>query len=305
MKCEPIYGVEDERSLRPSDVKESRASYTYYLFDNADLLHYRVRLTHNGPEPMEIGELDWPDGLTMEAQRDGEGMETGTVTLEPLGYAVVDTRYYLGGEPVENLQFVRRPSGRGSDPLQSYDDLREERREVETLPTSIATYQSLVAEFRIVDGEGAPLAPGNYRVSFRDAKKGLGCEWPQLLVLRPAETQLDRVDEYIVRYRHALGEGDREGADDALRLATEVAPQNLKAWYFRGAHAHATGDLEGHLAALERQQLILRERRQDTEAISESVRVLARGYLSEIEDLRAKVEAARAAEGRDLTSPDL
>ncbi len=303
LKCRPIFGLEDFRSVRPDYTRDVTASYTYYLFDNADLLHYRVRLVNNGPEPVRVGDLDWPEGLRVELSRDGVALEPGAVRLDLLRRTVIDTRYYLEGEPLDRVRFKRRDNGLGSEPLEPYDDLKEETREVELLPQMIDPYQSLVVEVAVVDAEGSPLPYGIYHADFLDPKAGLRCDFEQQWVLRRPETDLDVVDDHIVRYRFHEARGDLGAAGEELRLATERAPNNLKGWYYRGAHAHATGDLEGQLEALKRQRAILGAQNGERLAVSHSIQVLSRDAVSQIDELKARVEAARAVAGTDLVDP--
>jgi hypothetical protein len=148
------------------------------------------------------------------------------------------------------------------------------------------------------------LPPGDYRINFHDPKTGKSCESEQLIVLRQPEIDLDRVVTRLVRYRYHRAAGDLAAAGAELHQACEEAPDSLTAWYYLAAHATEIDDFELQLETVEKMRDILHERGDGKFPDSSSVRILSRGAVNSLDQIRQKAVEARAAKSKDLVGGD-
>lgn len=296
LSCQPLYAQRDFRAVRPDYVRAASPAYTWYLFDSRDLLHFRIELVNNAPQPAMLGELGWPENLELKVERDGEPLPAGAVRLELLRRTRLETRYFLAGKALEKVDFRRRANGWGSEPVQPHDDWQQVRTPVEKLPPELATYQQAGVEVALVAKDGAPLPPGVYLVDFRDPQTGRACEAAQQVVLRHPETELDRVDGKLARYGYLLAAGDPAAAEAELRRAAAENPGSLTAWYYLAGHAARQGDLELQLETLTRLRDLLAAPDAGRAADSTSVLTLAPAAVAQLE--RVREQAARARAGR-------
>lgn len=295
--CQPLYAERDSRTLRPSYVKGTPPSFTYYLFDSRDLLHYRIELVNNSPEPIDLGELGWPGQLEPSLRRDDEVLPAAAVRRDLLRRTQLDTVYLLQGRQVEGkLDFRPSPGGWGLEPKQEHDDLRQERRTVDRLPLRLETYQRIGVEIALVAADGAPLAPGVYRINFRDPLTGKSCDREQVMVLRKPETELDRVDGHLARFRFYQEAGDVAAAGAELRRAVDENPSSLTAWiHLSSFSAHEAADFETALEAAEKVQALIRDRAETVTEDSPYMLTLSRDLANNIDKVRQKAAEARAA----------
>lgn len=309
LDCRPTYAMEDFRSVRSAFTLDTSSSYTYYLFDNADLFYYRVELSNNAPAPVSIVDIEgneWPETLKIFLSRDGVDLPEDGLSIEVVNKTLLDTRYYREGKLLENVDFKRRKSGWASDPTVAYDDLREVVRDVDRLPSILTTYQRAGVELKITLSGGDPLPYGNYHVDFFNAETDERCVSRQLVVVRQPEHEIDVADDYIVRYRYHRAHGDVGAAEQELFLATNLLPNNIKIWSHQAAHAYEFNDLEGQVEAVERLANIFRSKSAKT-IRPESLGILlsARDAAATSVELRQKLEQLRASQeqGQDANEP--
>lgn len=130
---------------------------------------------------------------------------------------------------------------------------------------------------------GEPLAPGVYRLTFRDKKSGLSCDsGPQLLVQRRPESELDGVEGRLTRYRYLETASDWAAALEQIAGACSENPEGLTAWHFLAGQAGQAGDREAPArsgrnaepAAYDRRPKILADSTSVLELAPEAVRHL-------------------------------
>lgn len=297
LECTPIYGQAHFRSQMPSYVE--RPYETYYLFRNADLFHYSIRYTHTKAEPADVA-LSWPDDLEIEGALDGIPIDPETIAFEPVARRVSEREYFFDDQWLDGATFEERAEGRVPEPLFENRSTRSVDREVESFALRFYPYDQAILDVALVGADGEPLAPGIYELKFRDRKAGLACD-STVVVLRQPETELDRTDEWIVRYQYHAKNGDAEAATAALRRATEVSPDCLKAWYYRLVDADRRADLETWELAATHLERILVSRGGHAMAVSPHIQRFAGGVLRRLDEVRAEIADRAAARDRGDT----
>jgi hypothetical protein len=297
--CKPLYAQQDSRGVRPEYTSEVSAQFTYYLFDNRDLLHYRVQLVNNSPEPIELGNLNWPDQLELTVRRNSEILPADAVRLKLLRRTRVDPVYYLEGRRLERVDFQRRANGFGSEPLQETDNWGRETHEVDKLPLLLETYQQAGVEIALVDPAGEPLSPGVYRINFNDPQTGRSCSSEHQIVMRHPESDLDRVESRVVRYSYLKALGEPAAAGVELELAYETAPDNLTAMYYFALHAAEMGDRDLQVKMIEKIRDLLRTHKAKFPD-STIIRSFSIDAVNSLDQIRLEADAARTKKGKGL-----
>ena len=297
--CRPIHAQQDFRAIRP-EYAQAPPSFTFYLFENRDLLHYKVELVNNGPKPIELGNLDWPNQLEISVRHEETSLPVDGVRLTLLRRTLLDVVYYLEGRRIEQVDFRRRASGFGSEPLQKTNDSRREIHEVNELPILLETYQQAGVEIALSGPDGELLPAGDYRVNFHDPQTGKSCDSEHLIIMRQPESGLDKVESRVVRYRYLKSLGDMESAYAELRQACEEVPDSLTAWYTLASHAAAVDDLDLQLEAAEKLRFLRRERGSKPFPDSTTIQALSRDAVNNLDEIRLKAEAAHAEKGKNI-----
>lgn len=295
LTCRPEHGLLDHRVERPADVWEHSSNSTWYLFDNPQLFGLRVSLINVSPDRKPVADVagDWTRALQVKVVRDGSAVDPGELRIEPVRRLRRAMVYLKDGVPIEEPKFGRRLTSPGAEPLMAFDDYRNEEQEVDELPHELAPYEEAVVILRLRAANGGDLPLGRYLVSVADEANHVQCERHPFVVMRAPESPLDTVDAHVVRSLAYQAEGEMEKAADELARATDLAPDVLKGWVYRGALALARNDLAGQAEAATRLEKLLAEQAKSPKKEFEGVLRDARAMARQAPELRRRAAAAR------------
>lgn len=174
--CRPIHGIEDFRKSRPAGLLDYIPAETYYLFDNLDLLTYRIRLLNTSAQVLTSDGNEWEAALTMRAIRDGQILDESQISFEIIDRSIHRVQYFADQSEIENPSFRLRAGGIGAVPDQPFTQWRREIESVDTFPGLIAPNEEYVLDVRIFSPDPErPLEHGLYLLNFASRFPSIDC----------------------------------------------------------------------------------------------------------------------------------
>lgn len=297
LRCEPIFAIEDGRSIRPDYLEGTRPSYTFFLFSNTDLLLYKILVWNQGSSKAKLRTSSLKEDLVPHVKKNGVPIPSHLFELRAVS-PFVET--FLSKPPwhefAQDSEAVERFL---QGPNKSIDAVLEGQ----VLPDEVDVNEKVGFVYSLTRTGGEPLEPALWEFNFTSQTLGISCEYPQTVVAIKPETDLDVVEDHQVRYNYFLSMGDEESALQELIDATGEAPANIKGWFMLAEYYHRVGDLESMLEVT-RQLETLIERGDYLQApVSLTYKLMAGKLVAGLEELEAKVEAQEDVQ--DLGHGDL